>query len=305
MDYTVKENHKLYQALKQHADILSVSQLSGMNFHDGYATEFEEIERATYIDYETRDRTSARTPENKRKNRHSNVLPYEDSRVVLRDGGPDYINANYIRREGSNEVVYIAAQGPNEITVIDFWRMVWQEKTNVIVMLTKIVEDRREKCHRYYPMSKSPIKEIPPFRIKLLDKESKHNGALVKRRMELTHLELNESQEITHFQYKEWPDHEPPANALVFTDLLQAVNTVHNKEKPLTVHCSAGIGRTGTFCAVHSVLNNINGSADPAHLIQNTVLQLRNGRPGMVQTKDQYKFCYRSILEGLVQENNN
>jgi len=135
-----------------------------------------------------------------------------------------------------------------------------------------------------------------------LDKVSKFNGALIKRRIELTHLELNESHEITHFQYKEWPDHEPPADTHVFTDLLHSVNSIYIKDKPLTVHCSAGIGRTGTFCTVHSVLNNIFSSTDPAHLIQNTVLHLRNGRPGMVQTKDQYKYCYRSILEVLAEE---
>jgi len=258
----------------------------------------------TSIDGETGDRTSARMPENRRKNRHSNVLPYEETRVKLHDGGSDYINANYIKQAGSN-IVYIAAQAPLESTVIDFWRMVWQDSSSIIVMLTRIIEDRREKCHRYYPTHKNPEKDVQQFKIKLLSKEKKYNSALVIRRLNLTHLALSESREIIHFQYKEWPDHEPPASTFVFTELLRAVNNIHAKqiEKPLVVHCSAGIGRTGTFCTVHSVLNNVQALKCPdSQLIKNTVLQLRSSRCGMVQTKDQYQFCYRSIIEVLSEE---
>jgi len=291
---------ELLIALKKHTEVLSISTLRGMNVVDGYGKEFEEIE-ITSQSSEFEERSSARRPENRKKNRHSNVLPYDRTRVVLRDGGPDYINANYIHNN-SNEVIYIAAQAPLEITLLDFWRMIWQEQTIIIVMLTKIVEDKREKCHRYYPKSKSPIKDIPPFKIKLLDKETKHKGALVKRRLEITHLDLNVSREVIHFQHKEWPDHEPPANTNVFNELLQDVDTIHekDKQKPITVHCSAGIGRTGTFCTVHSVLHKSHKIiSNPALIVKNTLLELRNDRANLVQTKEQYQYIYRSILEQL------
>jgi len=137
-------NYKsVYCNLKQYADDLSADTiLKGMYIVDGFTREFEDIEKATSVEAETGDRTSARLSENRRKNRHSNVLPYEESRVILHDGGSDYINANYIRQPGSN-IVYIATQAPLESTAIDFWRMVWQDNSYAIVMLTKIIEDRK------------------------------------------------------------------------------------------------------------------------------------------------------------------
>jgi len=288
---------------------------------DGYAEEFNSVEKDSEPDNFFNERTSAKKAQNRTKNRYSNVLPYEKTRVILHEGPTDYINANYVDGEvPGSEKAYIATQGPLEGTVVDFWRMVWQENSIIVVMLTRIIENDRGKCHRYYPKEKEKTKEFPPFKITLLEKEPRdklHRSShgLIKRKFKLENSDYNACRDIYHFQYTEWPDHGLPASTAAFTELLHCVDGINGTEyvrkSPIVVHCSAGIGRTGTFCTVHSTLRKLHyhiqtsqdaNSLNVKELIRTTVLRLRKSRFGMVQTKEQFQFCYMCLYEALEEE---
>eukprot|EP01103_Thecamoeba_quadrilineata_P015515 TRINITY_DN4930_c0_g1_i2.p1 TRINITY_DN4930_c0_g1~~TRINITY_DN4930_c0_g1_i2.p1 ORF type:complete len:342 (+),score=40.35 TRINITY_DN4930_c0_g1_i2:137-1162(+) len=249
------------------------------------------------------DFTSARKAENRIKNRYTNILPIESTRVKLLDGQDgDYVNANYINGEVENsENAYIAAQGPLEETCTDFWRMIWHEKANVIVMLTKRSENDRSKCYRYWP------KLNTTFLFSYLQVTTSHKEVqeVTIRRFVLENIHTKEVRKVVQFQYREWPDHGLPESTHPFRQLLEDVDLEHDKKGPIVVHCSAGIGRTGTFCTVHSNLKKarqlIRRNQDITINVFKSILRLRSERSGMVQTKDQYIFCYLVILEELLQ----
>lgn len=254
---------------------------------------------------------------NRPKNRYSNVLPLDRTRVVLFETGApgtDYINANYV--DGMYEQQYIATQGPLKETAEDFWRMMWEQDSNVIVMLTKVMESGKTKCYKYWP-GKKKSKTFGSITVSLAAKDSREHGlvsrtVLLQYRRKVVDSEsaeggaekfVVESREISHFQYKEWPDHGLPSSAATFRHLLHLVDAFHDGRGPILVHCSAGIGRTGTFCAVHTITQkldhhyNTRPHEPPSFNIFETILLLRTNRVGMVQTKDQFEFCYKAVLE--------
>ena len=244
---------------------------------------------------------------NRAKNRYTNVLPLDRTRVVLKgneEPGADYINANYV--DGMYEKQYIATQGPLKETAEDFWRMCWEQDVNVVIMLTRITENGKIKCYKYWP-AKSKSKRFGAYSVLLTSKE-KEDG-LVTRLVTLCKHGKTESEdecrEIAHFQYKDWPDHGLPSSAATFRHLLHLVDAMHDRRGPILVHCSAGIGRTGTFCAVHTITQNLdrhhhehmNGKPEPTFNVFETILKLRLNRVGMVQTRDQFEFCHQAVLE--------
>lgn len=245
---------------------------------------------------------------NRAKNRYTNVLPLDRTRVILsqtEEPGGDYINANYV--DGVYEKQYIATQGPLKETAEDFWRMCWEQEINVVVMLTRVTENSRVKCYKYWP-SKIKTKSFGRFSVRLISKEKEHG--LVTRLIRLSKHDprdsgVTEDMEIHHYQYKEWPDHGLPSSAATFRHLLHLVDAVHDRRGPILVHCSAGIGRTGTFCTVHTITQNLDrhmyehkdGDVEPTFNVFDTILKLRLNRVGMVQTKDQFQFCYQAVLE--------
>jgi len=197
-------------------------------------------------------------------------------------------------------------------TVGDFWRMVWIHNVSVVVMLTKEFENGVQKSSRYWPVSDSPNTKITFFHyeITILTKERdpEVGDDLIIRTFELKNLKVNEERTIIHYQYTGWPDHglPPPAHSHHFLHLMKLVdNAIAEKGGPICIHCSAGIGRTGTFCTIHINVHIIRQYFEkhlrpPPLSIVSTVLRLRKQRHGMVQTKEQFLFCYQIITEEYV-----
>uniref|UniRef100_A0ABM5F8Q9 protein-tyrosine-phosphatase n=2 Tax=Pogona vitticeps TaxID=103695 RepID=A0ABM5F8Q9_9SAUR len=226
-----------------------------------------------------------------RKNRYKTILPNPHSRVCLTSDDQDdplssYINANYIRGYRGEEKVYIATQGPIVNTVSDFWRMVWQEHSPIIVMITNI-EEMNEKCTEYWPEDEVTYEEI----------EITVNRVIQADDYRLRLFTLKKGEEIRslkHYWYTSWPDQKTPDQAPPLLQLVQeveeAMQSTEEKTGPIIVHCSAGIGRTGCFIATSICCKQWKneGVVD----ILRTTCQLRLDRGGMIQTCEQYQFVH-------------
>jgi len=191
--------------------------------------------------------------ENKAKNRYTNVLPADRTIVKLppldaKDANSGYINANWIKGYNGKEKTYVACQGPLAETVDDFWNMIWTQQIHVIVMLTREEENDTIKCYRYWPNQRDTISS-PYWEIQWLSQEDDKNNVVHKRTLRLKNLANSQTRDVTHFQYTEWPDYGVPSSPYVFMQLIHDVDSLlgPSYDTPLCVHCSAGIGRTGTF----------------------------------------------------------
>jgi len=206
---------------------------------NGFDVEFNYIENRTSQEQLLEDYSSANHPLNKWKNRYSNVLPVEKTRVLLQPDNEeecsDYINANYISGliPGS-EMAYIATQGPLQSTYYDFWRMIWELNTSVIIMLTKEIENGRLKCDRYWPDLDCPL-VVGYFRICLISLEE--TPELVTRTLELVNFETYMCRKVIQFQYTAWPDHGLPASTTAFLDLVHNTHVANFTKGPMVVHC--------------------------------------------------------------------
>ncbi|XP_054666358.1 receptor-type tyrosine-protein phosphatase kappa-like isoform X3 [Grus americana] len=233
---------------------------------------------------------------NQSKNRYKSIIPYDHCRVVLHpsDTGNSYINASYVDSYRSPRF-FIAAQGPLPGTVLDFWQMVWQEKTSVIVMLTGLVEQNKTKCEQYWPEQEQVYGD---FTVTL--NNTRTTTGLVTRIFCLQKAGCALPRVVEQFHYLLWPDHGVPRNAAQLLCLMELVNKrgLETPAGPVLVHCSAGIGRTGTFIALDFLLKmgKVEGKVDVFHCVQ----RLREQRVSMVQTKEQYTFLYEALLEGLL-----
>ncbi|XP_054645985.1 tyrosine-protein phosphatase non-receptor type 11b isoform X1 [Dunckerocampus dactyliophorus] len=255
-------------------------------------------------------------PENKSKNRYKNILPFDTTRVEIRDMDPevpgsDYINANYIRvtgkHEGSHEEgshveeskVFIATQGCLQNTVNDFWKMVHQENTHVIVMTTKEMERGRSKCVRYWPKLHATM-EFGRLQVRNLEERTAQDYIL--RKLEVTRLDRREPlRYIWHYQYLSWPDHgvpNEPGGVLWFLEEINRTQGTVPESGPIVVHCSAGIGRTGTIIVIDILIDVINRQGLDCDIdIPKTIQKVRQQRSGMVQTEAQYKFIYMAVQQ--------
>ncbi|KAJ6224858.1 hypothetical protein RDWZM_003403 [Blomia tropicalis] len=240
---------------------------------------------------------SANLPVNKHKNRLMNILPYESTRVFLQPirgaEGSDYINANFI--DGYKfKNAYIATQGPLMETTDDFWRMIWEHNSNIIVTLTQTQEMGREKCYEYWPSDRSQR-----YSYFVVDPITEYNiPQYILREFKITDARDGQSRMIRQFHYVDWPEQGVPKSGEGFIEFITQVHKTKEQfghEGPITVHCSAGVGRTGVFIALSIVLERLQNE-EAIDLFQ-TVRTLRTQRPGMVQTEDQYQFCYRAVLE--------
>ncbi|KAM3655219.1 receptor-type tyrosine-protein phosphatase T-like [Ammospiza maritima maritima] len=233
---------------------------------------------------------------NQNKNRYKSIIPYDHCRVVLQpsDTGNGYINASYVDTYRSPRF-FIAAQGPLAGTVVDFWHMVWQEKTSVIVMLTGLAEQNKIKCEQYWPEQEQIYGD---FTVTLNNTWT--TTGLVKRIFCLQKAGCALPRAVEQFHYLLWPDHGVPRNPSQLLCLVEVVNkrVLEAPAGPVLVHCSAGIGRTGTFIALDFLLKM--GKAEGKVDVFRCVQQLREQRVSMVQTKEQYSFLYEALLEGLL-----
>jgi len=294
---------------KLRAHITSQNELISGTFETGWDQEFNFIERKTREDPRYDKETKISNLEaNKPKNRYMNVLAADETIVSLPlvdscDVHSGYINANWITGADGKPRKYIACQGPLSETINDFWWMIWNENVQTIVMLTREEEKDTAKCERYWP--NEGILTSSHFKIKFLSTEDVGNFNVIhKRTLSLKLLSTSEKRIITHFHYTEWPDYGVPGSPFAFMNLVHDVDSILRSKpnSPLCVHCSAGIGRTGTFFAVHMITHQIREwySAKkigvPEINIIETVLKLREQRAGMVQTKGQFVFIYNAIL---------
>ncbi|XP_043932722.1 receptor-type tyrosine-protein phosphatase mu-like [Protopterus annectens] len=240
---------------------------------------------------------AATLPENTKKNRYKNIIPYDHSRVVLQQdidkGFGDYINASYI--DGYQKPNhYIAAQGPQKHTINDFWRMVWQEKSSTIVMLTNLTEQRKVKCECYWPEQSKNYGDIT-----VTLSMTKQAADVIIRTFTVEKCDCSSRLEVKQFHYTSWPDHHVPIKPIKIFHLLNQVHTCSsNTTQPLIIHCSAGVGRTGTFIALDYVFEM--AKAEGKINVFQCVQQMREKRTKMVQTKEQYAFIYDVLLEGLI-----
>uniref|UniRef100_A0A8W8NUY8 protein-tyrosine-phosphatase n=1 Tax=Magallana gigas TaxID=29159 RepID=A0A8W8NUY8_MAGGI len=230
------------------------------------------------------------------KNRFKNTLPYDHTRVILRDSnGEDYINASYIS-DASGKQEYIACQGPKPTTVKDFWRMIWQENIHTIVMLTGIIEGKKRKCEQYWP---SLGRTLIYGKISVTSLEEKNYAFYTIRRLKITNDQDN-NKEIryqNHFHFTGWPDHGIPSTLQLLSFYFRVKDQIKNDgdSSPLVVHCSAGVGRTGTFIAIDALVQY--GLEKGTVNVTKYVSAMRRDRMHMIQTSGQYITVYKCLDE--------
>nr|XP_043877787.1 receptor-type tyrosine-protein phosphatase delta-like isoform X27 [Solea senegalensis] len=279
-----------------YAYIQKLTQIEGGENVTGMELEFK---RLASTKAHTSRFISANLPCNKFKNRLVNIMPYESTRVCLQPirgvEGSDYINASFI--DGyRQQKAYIATQGPLAETTEDFWRMLWEHNSTIVVMLTKLREMGREKCHQYWPAERSAR-----YQYFVVDPMAEYNmPQYILREFKVTDARDGQSRTVRQFQFTDWPEQGVPKSGEGFIDFIGQVHKTKEQfgqDGPISVHCSAGVGRTGVFITLSIVLERMRyeGVVD----IFQTVKMLRTQRPAMVQTEDQYQFCYRAGLEYL------
>ncbi|XP_059050770.1 tyrosine-protein phosphatase Lar isoform X1 [Achroia grisella] len=276
-----------------HAHIQKLMRIDSIENITGMELEFKKLAN---MKADSNRFVSASLPCNKHKNRLVHILPFESCRVCLtpRDGS-DYINASFV--DGYRyRSAYIATQGPLPDTTDDFWRMLWEHNSTIIVMLTKLKEMGREKCHQYWPSDRSVR-----YQCFVVDPIAEYNmPQYILREFKVTDARDGASRTVRQFQFTDWPEQGVPKSGEGFIDFLGQVHKTKEQfgqDGPITVHCSAGVGRTGVFITLSTVLERMQyeGVVD----VFQTVRTLRTQRPAMVQTEDQYDFCYRAALEYL------
>ncbi|KAG8446188.1 hypothetical protein GDO86_013875 [Hymenochirus boettgeri] len=258
----------------------------------GFKEEYEALPEGQTASWDT-----AKEDENRNKNRYGNIISYDHSRVRLQqiedDPHSDYINANYV--DGYHrQRYYIATQGPMQETVKDFWRMVWQENSGSIVMVTNLVEVGRVKCVRYWPDDTEVYGDI---KVSLIETEPL--AEYIIRTFTVQKKGSHDIREIRQFHFTSWPDHGVPCYATGLLGFVRQVKFLNPPDAgPITVHCSAGAGRTGCFIAIDIMLDMAEneGVVD----IFNCVRELRAQRVNMVQTEEQYVFVHDAILEACL-----
>ncbi|XP_034755358.1 receptor-type tyrosine-protein phosphatase kappa isoform X30 [Etheostoma cragini] len=274
------------------ADLLQHINLMKTSDSYGFKEEYE-----SFFEGQSASWDVAKKEQNRTKNRYGNIIAYDHSRVILQpiedDPSSDYINANYI--DGYQRPShYIATQGPVHETVYDFWRMVWQEQSACIVMVTNLVEVGRVKCYKYWP---DDAEVYGDFKVTFVEVEPL--AEYVVRTFTLERRGFNEVREVKQFHFTGWPDHGVPYHATGLLSFIRRVKISNPPSAgPIVVHCSAGAGRTGCFIVIDIMLDMAEreGVVD----IYNCVKALRSRRINMVQTEEQYIFIHDAILEACL-----
>ncbi|XP_055620681.1 tyrosine-protein phosphatase non-receptor type 61F isoform X2 [Toxorhynchites rutilus septentrionalis] len=281
------------------------AEFNRLNSKEEWGSIFTEIRRKCEQEAEQKDFTTAESKksENKHLNRYRDVAPYDHSRIVLKRGTTDYINANLIKMDNADRK-YILCQGPLPITVSHFWVMVWEHNSCGILMLNRLIEKRQIKCHLYWPekIGEEHKLELPDVQLSIEYLDVVEYTNFSKRTFRLTDLESGKTRKILQFHYTTWPDFGTPSSPFAFLQFLKAVRDSGALDKdvgPPIIHCSAGIGRSGTFCLVDSCLVLIDKEGENNVSVQNVLLELRQYRMGLIQTADQLIFSYRAIIEGM------
>ncbi|KJE97790.1 tyrosine-protein phosphatase non-receptor type 11 [Capsaspora owczarzaki ATCC 30864] len=242
---------------------------------------------------------AAQLSSNAPRNRYRNIHPYDSNRVLLSTApdGHDYINASHIRiQAGARKLSYIATQGPTAGTLEDFWRMVWEQKSNVIVAGALAVENNKNKCNVYWHEQLRDTTVFGNFQVTLVYEQEFPD--YIVRELVISDLANQQSRIVQQLHFLTWPDHDVPQNipaALEFVHLVR--ERADESDGPVVVHCSAGIGRTGSIILIDAatVMFEQGLPIDALKLLQN----MRTQRSGVVQTSGQYVFCYTALAQEL------
>ncbi|KAF5894696.1 receptor-type tyrosine-protein phosphatase C isoform X4, partial [Clarias magur] len=256
-----------------------------------FMEEFQSIPRI-FSNYTVRE---AKKPENQPKNRYVDILPYDYNRVPLSHcGTDDYINASFI--EGYKESnKYIAAQGPKEETVGEFWTMIWEQKSSIIVMVTRCEEGNKNKCAQYWPSLDRETEIFDDLVVKIKGEETCPDY-IIRHLTLMNRKEKSAEREVTHIQFTSWPDHGVPTDPGLLLKLRRRVNSFKNFfSGPIVIHCSAGVGRTGTYIGIDAMIESL--EAEGRVDIYGYVVKLRRQRCLMVQVEAQYVLIHTALIE--------
>ena len=253
----------------------------------------------------------AQMKENRDKNRYRDVSPFDHSRVKLVNGTSDYINSSLVEMEKANRK-YILTQGPLPNTSGEFWQMVWEQNSKAVIMLNKVIEKGNIKCNQYWPLelSKPKVYSDEGFKVTVLKETDKRNFLI--RELELCNIYSNDKRTVIQFHYVAWPDFgvpESPTTFLNFLDCVRSYQVLENIHGPAVIHCSAGIGRSGTFALVDTCFVYLEKNIE--FDIRQTLLEMRKFRMGLIQTAQQLRFsclaieeCERKLQDKMSEKNN-
>ncbi|XP_039948080.1 tyrosine-protein phosphatase 99A isoform X2 [Bactrocera tryoni] len=267
----------------------------------GFSREYEAIQNESIDDLPCEH---SQHPENKRKNRYLNITAYDHSRVHLhptpgQKKNLDYINANFIDGYQKSRA-FIGTQGPLPDTFDCFWRMIWEQRVSIIVMITNLVERGRRKCDMYWP--KDGVETYGVIQVKMVDEEVMSTYTV--RTLQIKHLKLKKKKQcnaekiVYQYHYTNWPDHGTPDHPLPVLDFVKKSSAANPDDAgPIVVHCSAGVGRTGTYIVLDAMLKQIQQK-----LVVNVfgfLRHIRIQRNFLVQTEEQYIFIHDALVEAI------
>uniref|UniRef100_A0A667XMC8 Receptor-type tyrosine-protein phosphatase C n=1 Tax=Myripristis murdjan TaxID=586833 RepID=A0A667XMC8_9TELE len=299
------EDMMLIPAPNEEENLMNVEPIAAEVLLDAYKSKIADEGRFFLAEFQSIPRIfsrnslkDAKKPCNAVKNRYVDILPYDFNRVQLTTGngeaGCDYINASFI--DGFKESKkYIAAQGPKVETVSDFWRMIWEQQSSIIVMVTRCEEGNRIKCAQYWPSPDRETEIFDEFIVKLNGEDCCPDYII--RHLSLTNKrDKNSEREVTQIQFTSWPDHGVPGEPHLLLKLRRRVNAFKNFfSGPIVVHCSAGVGRTGTYIGIDAMMEGL--EAEGRVDIYGYVVRLRRQRCLMVQVEAQYILIHQALIE--------
>lgn len=271
--------------------------------NDAWALVFHKLraEASLKHDYNLKD---AKSPDFRGRNRYRDVSPYDHSRIHLKQDGLDYINASLVKAPKADRN-YILTQGPLPNTAGHFWLMVWEQNSRAVLMLNRLVERGQVKCFQYYPLGSDnggqDVLDFEDVGLTVTFLYQQEEQDYVIRTLRLTNMD-GEEKDVLQFHYTTWPDMDVPQCPTAFLDFLFTVRrsgALDRSVGPPVIHCSAGIGRSGTFCLVDTclVLIERNRSANTINVYE-ILMDMRQYRMGLIQTPSQLRFSYLAIVEG-------